>query len=143
MRSLWSAVSAGSSPKHAIHVHTLAGIIFVGLVLTIPRRLWSKAPLTTRTWGPFVHFLWRWGFPALGIEVLSVGIMFLVLTVPYRDDPHPFPLVRDTDSPLQAIQHDTTYDHVWITSRTLIRLSLIGLLSMGLAHIGIVLWLRT
>jgi hypothetical protein len=51
--------------------------------------------------------------------------------------------VKDAYSHKQAIQDDKTYDHVWMTSCTLIRLGLIVLLSMGLAHIGIALWLRT
>lgn len=124
------AVSAGSPAKHTVHMHTLAGAIFVGLVLTMPRRLWSKSPRSFHARGPLVHFLWRWGFPALGIEVLSVWIMFLVFD----------PFVTDTQSP---VQYGNTYDHVWVTSRALIRLSLIVLLSMSLAHIGIVPWLRT
>lgn len=278
------AVSAGSLPTHAIHVHTLAGAIFAGLVFSIPRRLWSKAPLTTHALAPMVHFLWRWGFPALGIEGMSLGIVFLAMgyrhsenpvlfrldtswgnplyhqqETPYGSHPHQDPLkntqtlyqtksarrpllqgthrfrpihdrrpwhhvqtyrgaskdqndrgyrpqktpnnsgdyhhktdsrqahsqamphwangqpssttaknprsrsdkpvfhrvmtpcqkeamssfVKDAYSHKQAIQDDKTYDHVWMTSCTLIRLGLIVLLSMGLAHIGIALWLRT
>jgi len=291
------AVSAGSPPMYAIHVHTLAGAIFVGLVLTMPRRLWSKPPHSLHALGPLVHFLWRWGFPALGIEVMSLGIIFLGMgyrnsedtmsvrleasrgspmyhqqKTQYRSHPHQYALkntqtmhqterarhrllqgahrfrpihdrrpwhhvqtyrsasqdqdygsyrpqettnnpgdysneadsrqahpqampnlangflyphlthsrddahspsttaknprsrsdapvfhrimppcqkeamssfMKDAYSHIQAIQYDKTYDHIWITSRTLIRLSLIVLLSMGLAHIGIVLWLRT